>query len=64
MLFADSHLYMFHGLIEKKNDHVLILFSGIDLKKCSFTNYGVTEKVDRKHEICSMSWVDEDENQV
>lgn len=43
---------------------IFLLFSGIDLKKCSFTNYGVAEKVDRKREICSMSWVDEDESQV
>lgn len=38
--------------------------SGIDLKKCSFTNYSVAEKIDRKHEVCAMSWVDQDENQV
>ena len=39
-------------------------FLGVDLKKSSFTNYGVTEKVDRSHAICTMHWVDEDENQV
>ena len=39
-------------------------FLGVDLKKGSFTNYGVTEKVDRSHAICTMHWVDEDENQV
>ncbi|CAH3150137.1 unnamed protein product [Porites lobata] len=40
------------------------LLKGVDLKKGSFTNYGVTEKVDRSHAICSMHWVDEDENQI
>lgn len=41
-----------------------MLFPGIDLKKGSFTNYCVTEKSDRKHEICAMNWTGEDENQV
>ena len=39
-------------------------FLGVDLKKGFFTNYGVTEKVDRSHAICTMHWVGEDENQV
>ncbi|XP_068683015.1 WD repeat-containing protein 74-like [Montipora foliosa] len=40
------------------------LLKGIDLKKGSFTNYNVAEKADRKHSICSLSWVDEDESQM
>ena len=57
-----ANCVMLHGFLDVKINFVL--FSGIDLKKCSFTNYGVAEKVDRRNEICAMSWVDEAESQV
>ena len=39
-------------------------FSGVDLKKSSFTNHSVGENASRNHEICAMSWNDDNENQV
>ncbi|RMX58556.1 hypothetical protein pdam_00020103 [Pocillopora damicornis] len=40
------------------------VLKGVDLKKSSFTNHSVGENSSRNHEICSMSWNDDNENQI
>lgn len=45
-------------LIVEKN------LSGVDLKKSSFTNHNVGETATRSHEICAMSWNNDNENQI